>query len=185
MNKKEFIDTLRYRCSSLDPYELEEVISYYEEMIDERLEAGEKEEDIIHSFGNIDSIIQDLYANIPFKKIIQKKYHQNYFKPWMIILAILAIPLIILFLPLLIILTVFFSLSVAFLAIFSVIGLIWYGFALAFAILSFNFIDALLYLGIILIFAGILSYSNEKKYRINKVRFWSKIKQKISGKKRY
>ncbi len=183
MTKQEFISILRNRCTSLDSYELEEVISYYEEIINERLEAGEKEEDIINSFGNIDTIIGDLYANIPLKRIIQKKYQEKQSNPWLVVLIILGIPFFILFLPIFIIFTIFFSLFVAVLAIFSVFGIIWQGFALVYALASLNFIDSLFHFGVILIFVGLLSFSSDKKHYVKKDNPLSKIKKTISRKR--
>lgn len=185
MTKQEFISIIRSRCSSLDTYELEEAISYYEEIINERLEAGEKEEDIIASFGNIDQIVSDLYANIPLKKIIQKKYREKQFKPWMIILLILGIPLFIIILPIFIVFTIFFSLFITFLAIFCIFGIAWQGFALIVSLISLNFIDSLFHFGVILIFVGLLSYSNDRKYTVKKPNIFSKIKQKLSRKGGY
>ncbi len=63
MNKQEFLNALE---RSLQPASYEErmrTLAYYEELIDDRLEAGEEEADIIASLGSVDAIAQDILSS--------------------------------------------------------------------------------------------------------------------------
>lgn len=60
MKKKDFLNNLRYRIRELEKNEIKDVLNYYSELIDDRLENGEKEEDIISSLGSMDIIVENI-----------------------------------------------------------------------------------------------------------------------------
>lgn len=77
MRKKEFINRLRYRIRKLDKKEINDVIAYYSELIDDRVENGEKEQEVIASLGSLDVIVGDILEekgiNRSFEETTQKK----------------------------------------------------------------------------------------------------------------
>ena len=73
MNKKEFLDKLRIKLSSLPNEDLEERINFYSEMIDDRMEEGFSEEDAINDIGTLDDVSRQVIANYPLKKLIKEK----------------------------------------------------------------------------------------------------------------
>lgn len=62
MKKKEFINSLRFQIRRFEASEKEEILRYYNELIDDRLDAGESEETIISSLGSPKEIVASLIA---------------------------------------------------------------------------------------------------------------------------
>lgn len=61
MRRETFLRELKSNLSKrLMKKEVDEAIAYYDEMIKDRIDAGEREEDIIASLGNISTIIQEI-----------------------------------------------------------------------------------------------------------------------------
>ena len=58
MNKNEFLNELRQRAGAIPEEELEETINYYSEMIDDRVEDGDTEEQAVEAMGSIDEILE-------------------------------------------------------------------------------------------------------------------------------
>ena len=58
MNKQEFLMRLREGLSGLLQNEIEERLTFYSEMIDDRIEEGLSEEQAIGEIGDIDEIIR-------------------------------------------------------------------------------------------------------------------------------
>ena len=56
MNKQEFIKALRERLMWLTSEELEKTVNFYSEMIDDRIEEGETEEEAVAALGSMDDI---------------------------------------------------------------------------------------------------------------------------------
>jgi len=77
MNKKEFADKLRARLSWLPPKEIEDRISFYMEMIDDRMEDGLSEKEAIARLGSFDIIESHAIKNTTFTKIIREKARQK------------------------------------------------------------------------------------------------------------
>lgn len=66
MKKKEFIYRLKKEIKNLRPKEQQDIINYYSELIDDRIESGEYEEDIIASLGSIDLIVDEIMGERTF-----------------------------------------------------------------------------------------------------------------------
>ena len=62
MNKQEFLSLLKQKLSKLPKQEIKERITFYSEMIDDRVEEGLSEEEAVLEIGNIDEIA-DLKRN--------------------------------------------------------------------------------------------------------------------------
>lgn len=184
MTKHEFISILRRRCNNLDPNELEEAIAYYEEMINERIEHGEKEEDIIKSFGNMDDIVKDLYANIPFKKIIQRRFKVEGSSGWKVLIGFFMIPFLILFIPIIVVGSIVFAFAAVGLVFAALFLMLYFSFRFLGHLITFNFIKALYDFGIILIAIGLLGFGSKvhirKRRRISII---SRIKQNMTGRR--
>ena len=94
MNKEAFLTELRVRLSSLPDNEAEERISFYREMIDERMADGQTEEDAVAGIGSIDEIVEQITAEIPLAVLVRGKASQRKgMKGWEIALLILGAPL--------------------------------------------------------------------------------------------
>ena len=60
MTKLEFIDELRKKLSGLPAADVEERLSFYSEMIDDKIEDGCAEDEAVFSIGSIDEISEQL-----------------------------------------------------------------------------------------------------------------------------
>lgn len=94
MNKNEFLTELRKGLSGLPQNDIEERISFYEEMIDDHIEEGLSETDAVNAIGNINEIISQIIADTPLSKLVKEKIKpKRYLRAWEIILIILGSPL--------------------------------------------------------------------------------------------
>jgi len=73
MKREEFFTQLRREISNLPYEEVEKTITYYEEIISDRMEEGASEDDAVSSLGSPQTIARDLQANQPFSTIIKRK----------------------------------------------------------------------------------------------------------------
>jgi uncharacterized membrane protein len=60
MNKQEFLNNLSANLALLPKYEIEKSISYYSEIIDDRIEDGMTEEDAVAALGDIGKIAENI-----------------------------------------------------------------------------------------------------------------------------
>ncbi len=73
MIKQEFLEKLESRLKGLPKSDMEERISFYSEMIDDRVEEGLSEEDAVMGIGSVDSIASQIISETPFVKIVKEK----------------------------------------------------------------------------------------------------------------
>ncbi|MBQ6823928.1 MAG: DUF1700 domain-containing protein [Clostridia bacterium] len=59
MNKQEFLEQLQTKLSALPQKEREEQLTFYGEMIDDRMEEGLSEEAAVRAIGEIDTIVDE------------------------------------------------------------------------------------------------------------------------------
>lgn len=104
MTKSEFINTLIQRLSGLDEGEITKAVAFYSEMIDDRIEDSMTEEEAVESLGSIDSIVNEIFEQLPLSAVIKQKVKKNQNNTLWIILSIIGFP-------------VWFPLSVALLVI--------------------------------------------------------------------
>ena len=98
MNKTEFLGELRRRLKGLPQNEVEERLTFYSEMIDDRIEEGVPEEDAVQEIGNVDAIVAQILEDVPLwgivkeniKKKNKKKLRRT--KVWKTVLLALGAP---------------------------------------------------------------------------------------------
>ena len=73
MHKKEFLAKLRKRLLTISDTDLDERISFYSEMIDDRIEDGLSETEAVATIGSIDSIVEQFIKDTPTSKLIKKR----------------------------------------------------------------------------------------------------------------
>ena len=73
MNKQEFLTQLRNGLSGLPQNDIEERLTFYNEMIEDRMEEGLSEEDAVSAVGPVDEIIAYNVADIPLTKIAKER----------------------------------------------------------------------------------------------------------------
>lgn len=77
MTKVEFIGVLRQRLAKLPDFERSKTISFYAEIIDDRMEDGMSEADAVASLGSIDQIVSDTLVDTPWSTLIQGKIKES------------------------------------------------------------------------------------------------------------
>ncbi len=73
MTKAEFLSQLKEGLSALPDTDIEERITFYSEMIDDRVEDGFSEEDAVAIFGDAGEIAAQIIENTPITKLVKKK----------------------------------------------------------------------------------------------------------------
>ena len=93
MTKHEFAEALKAKLSALPKDEIEERISFYCEMIDDRTEEGVSETDAVSMIGSVDEIAEQIVSDIPLSKIVMEKVTPGRrFMAWEIVLLVLGSP---------------------------------------------------------------------------------------------
>ncbi len=94
MNKQEFLVQLCKGLSGLPQDDIEERLTFYSEMIDDRMEEGLSEEDAVCEIGNIDELISQIVADIPLTKLVKEKITpKKRLKAWEVVLLALGSPI--------------------------------------------------------------------------------------------
>ena len=94
MTKQAFISELRSKLSDLPRQEVEGHLSFYGEMIDDRIEEGLSEEDAVRDLGTADDIAAQIIAEIPLTKIVKNKMKRSRsLRMWEIVLLALGSPI--------------------------------------------------------------------------------------------
>ncbi len=73
MTKMRFILSLQERLAGLPREELEERLSFYSEMIEDRMEEGLSEEEAVAAVGTVDEIFAQVVAETPLAKIAKER----------------------------------------------------------------------------------------------------------------
>ena len=95
MNKEEFLSELRSGLSGLPSDEIDGRVSFYGEMIDDRIEEGAGEEEAVAGIGTVDQVVSQILSEIPLTKIVKEKIRPKEGKRsgWRTVLIILGFPL--------------------------------------------------------------------------------------------
>ena len=114
MRKQEFLEKLHFGLSGLPQEEIRERLTFYREMIDDRMEEGLSEEEAVAAVGSVEEIVAQAVNETPLSKIAREKIRsRRRFSGLEIVLLVLGFP-------------IWFSLLVAAAAVvFSVYVSIW------------------------------------------------------------
>lgn len=94
MTKENFLTELREKLHGLPQEEIEERAAFYNEMINDRMEDGSTEEEAVSGIGSVDSVVEQIMADIPISTIVKEKVKpKRKLKTWEIVLLILGAPL--------------------------------------------------------------------------------------------
>lgn len=94
MRKQEFLHKLRAKLIGLPKQELEERLTFYSEIIDDRIEDGMTEEQAVLDIGSVDGISSQIIADIPLSKLAKERIRsQRRLKAWEIVLLALGSPI--------------------------------------------------------------------------------------------
>ncbi len=94
MNKQDFLFQLGEALSGLSQGDIEEQLSFYSEMIDDKVENGLSEEAAVAEIGPAERIASQAMADIPLPKLVREKMKaKRHFQAWEIVLLVLGFPL--------------------------------------------------------------------------------------------
>ncbi len=94
MDKKEFLEKLGKGLSGLPRDDAEERLSFYGEMIDDRVEEGISEEEAVAGIGPVEDIVSQTLADIPLPKLVKERVRpERRLRAWEIILLALGSPI--------------------------------------------------------------------------------------------
>ena len=121
MSKQEFLDKLRRALSGLPREDIEERLTFYSEMIDDRMEEGLTEEEAVAEIGPVDEVVAQITAEIPLSRLVKERVRpKRALRAWEIFLLVLGSPV---WLPLLLAgIAVIFAMYVA---VWAVIISLW------------------------------------------------------------
>lgn len=94
MNKREFIEALRKGLCGLPQDDIEERVTFYSEMIDDRMEEGFLEQEAVAQAGAVEDIVNQIVSETPIGKIAKERLKsKGRIKPWEIVLLALGSPI--------------------------------------------------------------------------------------------
>ncbi len=94
MNKQEFLAELRKGLYGLPQDDIEERLTFYSEMIDDRVEEGLTEDEAVCQIGTVEEIVSQTMSDIPLSKLVKEKVKpKRALRVWEIILLVLGSPI--------------------------------------------------------------------------------------------
>lgn len=94
MDKQTFLAQLRKGLSGFPQGDIEERLTFYSEMIDDRMEEGLSEEEAVRAVGTVPEIVAQIVMEIPSPKIAkQTRKAKRRLNAWQIVLIVLGAPI--------------------------------------------------------------------------------------------
>ena len=94
MTKQDFLASLGKGLSGLPKDDIEERLSFYGEMIDDRIEEGLSEKEAVFAVGSTQDIVAQVVADTSLAKIAKEKLKpKRRLKAWEIVLLVLGSPI--------------------------------------------------------------------------------------------
>lgn len=94
MNKNEFLLKLKEGLRGLPQADIDERLTFYSEMIDDRMEEGLTETEAVEAIGSVNDVTAQILAETPLTKIVKEKVKPNRtLRIWEIVLIVLGSPI--------------------------------------------------------------------------------------------
>ena len=94
MNKQEFLAKLRKGLHGLPQNDIEERLTFYNEMIDDRMEEGLTEDAAVSEIGTVNEVVSQIVTETPLSKIGKEKVRpKRTLRVWEIVLLALGSPI--------------------------------------------------------------------------------------------
>ena len=121
MDKQAFLTALEAGLAGLPRPDIDERLSFYAEMIDDRVEDGLTEEAAVAELGSVEDVAAQIIADIPLTRIVRERMKPaRRMRAWEIVLLVLGFPL---WFPLL--LAAFAVVLTVYIVIWAVIVTLW------------------------------------------------------------
>ena len=93
MNKQQFLDELRSKLVGLPDEEIENRVSFYEEMINDRIDEGKSEEEAINEIGTVDEVVREIAKDTPLVSLVKHKLKpKRRLRGWEVLIIIFSFP---------------------------------------------------------------------------------------------
>lgn len=93
MNKNDFLNQLTSALSGLPQEEVKKTLDYYSEIIDDAVEDGDDEQEVIARLGSIDDIAEKIINETPIRKFVKDNVKSYNMSIPVIILLIIGSPI--------------------------------------------------------------------------------------------
>ena len=94
MNKQEFLVELRKGLSGLPQSDIEERLSFYSEMIDDRMEEGLSESEAVGGIEPVSDVVAQILTETSLTKLVKEKVKPSRsLRAWEIVLLVLGTPI--------------------------------------------------------------------------------------------
>lgn len=94
MTKTEFLLELKARLAGLSQKDIDHSVDFYREMIEDRMEEGEPEEEAVAAVGTPADVAARIFSELPLSKIIRARLaSRTGMKTWEMLLLILGSPI--------------------------------------------------------------------------------------------
>ncbi|MBO5318120.1 MAG: DUF1700 domain-containing protein [Oscillospiraceae bacterium] len=93
MDKKEFLLQLKRKVSCLSKTDIDERLSFYSEMIEDRMEEGLAEDEAVAAVGSVEEIAAQILTDTPHPQATGAVASKKGLKAWQIVLLVLGSPL--------------------------------------------------------------------------------------------
>ena len=93
MRNYEFLTELKSKLVGLPPDDVDNRLSFYEEMIDDRMDEGLTEEEAVADIGTVDEVIKEIAKDTPLVSLVKHKMKpKRTLKAWEIVLICVSFP---------------------------------------------------------------------------------------------
>ncbi len=94
MSKEKFLMQLQNGLTGLPQEDINERLTFYSEMIDDRMEEGLTEDEAVAEIGPVQAVITQILADTPLSKLVKERVKpKRSLKAWEILLLVLGAPL--------------------------------------------------------------------------------------------
>ncbi len=94
MNKYEFLMRLRRGLVGLPSADIDERVSFFDEMIDDLVEEGKSEQEAVESFGTVEEVCTQILSETPLLNLVKERLiPRRSLRVWEILLLVLGSPL--------------------------------------------------------------------------------------------
>ena len=94
MKKEEFLSKLKSRLNGLPKSDIEERISFYSEMIDDRVSEGKTEDEAVADLGGVDHVVRQIANDTPLVNLVSERIKpKRTLKGWEVVLIVLGFPM--------------------------------------------------------------------------------------------
>ncbi len=97
MTKQQFMDLLQFRLQQMPAQELADILAFYEESIQDRMEEGLTEEEAVAQMGDFEELVANILTDLPMHTLltnrIKEANNRTSNKALILVLLILGFPL--------------------------------------------------------------------------------------------